>query len=357
MTIIQQLFRKKLFLAGFTAVTLLFLSSMGYYLFFGDHIPHVPLQFENGDPLPPPYDGTVFPPLGSDTFGRNVAFVLFTGAKYTILAGIVIAFVRVVPAVFVAIGLHYFVPFLQKPLKNAADAINYFPMTLFAFLLLYWIRPTAVMDTSTGVLTRNPGPDMWPAVFIYIAVLSVVFIPANAVLIANEMKRIYKKEFIASSITLGAGKWRILTRHMKPFIVPQVFLVGMREFIQTLLLMAHLGVLAIFIGGVTSKQDLFGIGREISVSNEWSGLLGMWWDYLYTTYPWLSALPIIMLTLLIFAVKCMVVSLEAVLAEEAVTRDAMESDEKEDEPAGQLADSRPPFQLLPAKPAESRKHY
>ncbi|RLQ92815.1 peptide ABC transporter permease [Planomicrobium sp. Y74] len=342
MSLVKRLFRKKLFVVGFMFISLLFLTSMGYYLFFDDYIPKVPLQFENGRPLHAPYSGADFPPLGTDNFGRNVAFVLLVGAKYTILAGVAIAFLRVVPAIAIGIALHYFAPFLQRILKNIADAVNYFPITLFAYLLLLWIEPSTTWNPSTGSFETEERIGIWPALLAYISVLSFVFIPANSVLIANEIKTVYRKEFIASSMTLGAGKWRILTKHIKPYLTPQIFLMGMREFIQTLILMAHLGVFLVFIGGSVVTKDLFDFKQIISVSNEWGGILGMWWSFLYTTYPWLAAYPLILLTLLIVAVKFMMLSIENVLAEE----DQVVPEKEINLHEVNLADSRPAFQLL-----------
>ncbi|MFC3211592.1 peptide ABC transporter permease [Planomicrobium okeanokoites] len=342
MSLVKRLSQKKIFVAGFTFISLLFLTSMGYYLFFDDYIPKVPLQYENGRPLHAPYSGADFPPLGSDTFGRNAAFVLLVGAKYTILAGLAIAFFRVVPAVVIGIALHYCPPFLQRVVKNIADAVNYFPITLFAFLLLLWIEPSSLFNPTTGTFETEERIGIWSALFVYISVLSFIFVPANSVLIANEIKAVYRKEFIASSITLGAGKWRILTKHIKPYLVPQVFLISMREFIQTLILMAHLGVFLIFIGGSVSMKDIFDVSRTISISSEWGGTLGMWWSYLYTSYPWLAAYPLILLTLLIVAVKCMMLSIEQVLAEENQVVLEKETNLHE----MNLADSRPAFQLL-----------
>src|SRR5690606_6241549 len=129
------------------------------------------------------------------------------------------------------------------------------------------------------------------------------------------------KEFIECSRTLGASTWRIITKHIRPFLIPQLFVIFIREFIQTLILMSHLGILGIFIGGTVFKENLFGRSIPASSSGEWAGTLGMWWDYLWTSYPWIAFIPIIFLTLLILAAKAMLDSLENCLsAEEQVTQ-------------------------------------
>src|SRR5690606_7895072 len=96
-----------------------------------------------------PYSASIYPPLGTDEFGRNIAIVMIVGAKYTIGAAIIISLIRVVPAVFIGLILQFFMKSLKKPLKSIAESINYFPTTLLAFLLLNWISLEGVLEQET----------------------------------------------------------------------------------------------------------------------------------------------------------------------------------------------------------------
>lgn len=53
-------------------------------------------------------------------------------------------------------------------------------------------------------------------------------------------------------------------------------------------------------------EDLFGNPAMASLSNEWSGLIGRDFKYLFTTYTWIPFMPILFLTLSIIALKLMV---------------------------------------------------
>lgn len=295
------------------------------------------LYGENGKPLPAPYSGSVVPPFGTDEFGRNIAVVLLVGAKYTIGAALLITVLRVVPAIGIGLFLQFFLKGFKRPLKSIADAITYFPITLLAFLILNWA-------TREGVLMQEDIPSFGLQVLLYLAVLSLIFIPLNSVLIANEVELIFRKDFIECSRTLGAGTWRLITQHIRPFLIPQLFVILIRDFIQTLILMAHLGILGIFIGGTVFMENLFGRSTAASRSGEWAGVLGMWWDYLWTSYPWIAFIPIIFLTLLILAAKAMLDSLVAVLSSEEVRQ--AEPQKLAEEP--KLKESSP-FQLLHSK--------
>lgn len=339
MYLLKRLVKKKLFLAGFSLIAGCFFVSLFYFIFFDDYIPAASLLYgENGKPLPAPYSGSVYPPFGTDEFGRNIAIVLLVGAKYTIGAALLITLLRVIPAVFMGLILQFFLKGLKRPLKSIADSLHYFPITLLAFLMLNWA-------TREGVLMQDDIPSFGIQVLLYIAVLSFLFIPLNSVLIANEVELIYRKEFIECSRTLGAGTWRIITQHIRPFLIPQLFVVLIREFIQTLILMAHLGILGIFIGGTVFMENLFGRSTAASRSGEWAGALGMWWDYLWTSYPWIAFIPIIFLTMLILAAKAMLDSLGTVLSSEEEVKQA-ELQKFVEQP--KLKESSP-FQLLHPK--------
>ncbi|WKA56565.1 ABC transporter permease [Planococcus shixiaomingii] len=336
MRLVKRLLKNKLFLTGFSMIAGCFLVSLFYFIFFNDQIPSTSLLFsENRKPLPPPYSGSVYPPFGTDEFGRDIAFVMLVGAKYTIGAALLITMLRVVPAVFIGLFLQFFLKELKRPLKSIADSINYFPTTLLAFLLLNWA-------TREGVFMQDAVPSFGVQVLLYIAVLSLIFIPLNSVLVANEVELIYRKEFIECSRTLGAGTWRIIFKHIRPFLIPQLFVIFIREFIQTLILMSHLGILGIFIGGTVFKKNLFDRGTASSRSGEWAGTLGMWWDYLWTSYPWMAFIPIIFLTLLILAAKAMLDSLETVLSSEEQVTQVKDEGIPESARAGTLM----PFRLL-----------
>ncbi|WP_419960296.1 ABC transporter permease [Psychrobacillus sp. BM2] len=293
----KRTFKNKLFLFGFGTISALLFASVFYYFVFHDQIPISPLLYDNnGKPLPAPYNWNVYPPLGADNFGRNIAIVMLIGVKYTILVGIVITIFRVVPSTLFGFIIHFWLHKIERPIKYIADSINYFPTTLLVFLLFGW--------TKQAVSYGESPPSFWGLILFYIFIVTIVAIPSLSVLIANEIRLINKMEFIGCSRTLGASSRRIIIKHIAPFLVPQLFIISIREFLHTLLLMAHLGVLGIFIGGVTIREDLFGISRALTQSNEWAGVIGMWWSFLWSGYPWIAFIPIVFLTILILATKC-----------------------------------------------------
>ena len=312
----KSLLLNKSFLSGFIIISGIFLVSICYLLISNDSIPATTLLYDrDGNPLPAPYSFMEFPPLGTDNFGRDLFIVMIVGAKYTIGAALIITFLRVFPSIWIGLCIHFFLQKLDRPIKSIADALNYFPMTLLAFLLLNVIL---LQEKSMFLVDGLPvyGPDplpYWSRVIFYFVLLACLFIPTNSILIANEVKAISQKEFIEVSRTLGGRNWHIVSKHIKPFLVPQIAIIFLRDFIQTLILMSHLAVLGLFVGGYTRRDDLFGQTKGVSNSNEWAGLLGMWWDFLWTSYPWIAFIPIIFLSILILSAKAMMEGLTNVL--------------------------------------------
>lgn len=338
MNIFKSLIRNKLFMSGFSIISLMLLCSLIYWLLYNDQIPSTEiLTDDQGNMIKPPYNWFLYPPLGTDEFGRNILVVMIVGFKYTIFAAILITLIRVIPSIFFGLGIHYYLSKFERPIKSLADSINYFPLTLLAFLFLSYMN-------IEGLMMEDPSvPSFWERVGLFILLLSIIFIPSNSVLIANEVKKINSMEFIDSSRTLGASTFHIISKHIRPFLVPQLYIILIREFIQTLLLMSHLGVLNIFIGGAIRKTNLFGTPKLASQTDEWTGLLGMWWDYLWTSYPWITIIPVIAFTVLILSAKGMLEGIKDVLASEP---DVVVIKNEQSE---EIGPNIPPFQLLRAQ--------
>ncbi|WP_409252797.1 ABC transporter permease subunit [Bacillus sp. SCS-153A] len=322
--LIFRLLKNPSFIVGALFLFGLFISSFVYYWITGDQVPTTELvKDKKGNYLSPPYSPLEFPPLGTDNFGHNVFYLMLVGAKYTIGSAMIIAFLRVIPAVFFGLIIHFFLYKIKRMLASIIDASNYFPTTLLAFLLMYWVM-------FEGPLR---SPDTFPysfeeKVLIYIGILVVISIPSVSLLFANEVENVMNKEFIQSAKVLGAKELHFIKNHIRPFIVPQIYVVLIREFIASMLLISHLGVLGIFIGGARVAHDVFNVPNFISLSHEWSGSLGSWWQFLWTSYPWIAFIPVVFFTLTILAGKMMLIGLSKELEKDNIPASGNLQEEK-----------------------------
>ena len=299
---VKRLFKRPSFLIGLLFLVGLLLASLLYSWLFDSHIP-VPglLKDEKGEVLPAPYSPSDYFPFGTDNFGRNLFFVILVGAKYTIGLTIIITILRIIPSVLFGLFNYFYMGKALRFVKNILDAFNYFPVALLAFLLLNWVMlwgPMMNFEDDFSISIKD-------SLYIYIGVLVIIGIPPLILIMTNEIEKIMGYEFIESARVLGASKWHFTWKHIKPFLLPQLVVIFLREFISVLILIAHLGLLTIFIGGRTSREDLFGRGVYMSTTNEWAGLIGSWWNFLMTTYPWITIIPVVFITLTILAAKMM----------------------------------------------------
>jgi peptide/nickel transport system permease protein len=306
---LRKLMKNPAFLMGFIFLFGMFASSLVYYVGWGDEVPKLDLmKNEEGDFLSPPYSPVGYPPLGTDNFNRNILLLIIVGAKYTIGAAMVITLCRVLPSVLIGLVLHFYLKPFRRIIDNIVDAANYFPPTLLSFLLLNWMILEGPLYDPEGF-----PYDFTDKTIFYLVILIVISLPSLTLLFSNEYDRIMSQEFVDSAKVLGATKRNYILNHIRPFILPQIFLVSIREFMIIMLLIAHLGVLNIYIGGSSLEVDLFDNPFLVSLSHEWSGLLGSWWQFLWTTYPWISFIPVFFFTLTILSAKLMLIGATSVM--------------------------------------------
>lgn len=293
---VNRCFKQPLFLIGFLYVSLVFLSSVLYMVIYHDKIPTIDLLYRHNrligvSPLTPLQK----PPLGTDKAGNNVAIALLVGAKYTIGIAIVVALFRtVVSCVLGVFYSQYFIRF-QRVLSGLVDSIGVFPMALLAYLLLRPIMFTSIMDGhyQYSFAVRN---------LFFVLVLIFIAVPQISVHIGNDIQLIMKKEFIAGAQLLGAGRWRILTRHVWPHLFPRILIMFTQQIVQALIILIHLGLFNLFFGGTHFTFSVQYGPEYVSSSFEWSGLIGNYRNqYGLQVTPWLLLSPVAAFTLTMLA--------------------------------------------------------
>lgn len=290
------MWKQPYFVIGFSILTLFLFGSFVYEWIFGN----VPKQIffieedgkaVEGPPISPKWDY----PLGTDQYGYDLFGKIMLGGKYTIIAALAVAALRML----IAVPLGYFLgTYLQKHrswIGGLADSLHYIPLTLFAAYVLYpvlWLPPEGF---SSGV---------WERVFIQIVLMSLLTMPIVAVLVGNEAALLYRKEYILASRVLGAGKFRVIRKHLYPQMREKLAVLYGQQVMETFIVLAHLSLLNLFLGGTKVSYDpLFG-DPPMSISYEWAGLFGSTFRYLQGA-PWLPLYPVLFIALAILAVSFM----------------------------------------------------
>jgi peptide/nickel transport system permease protein len=292
----RTVWKQPLFLTGLTFLVLMLTASFGYTVFFDDKIRQMFYLREggrliDGSPLPPMWKF----PLGTDSLGFDMLGKILIGAKYTILAAIAVAALRV----FIAIPFGFLLGTLfrkqKKYVNGLIDSFHYVPLTIIAF---YILRPI-LMEPVEGFQT-----SFFERLVIEVVILAVLTVPIIVSLIGNETSLLYKQEYILGAKTLGASNFRIIRKHIYPAMREKLFVVFGQQVMQTLIILSHLGLLHLFLGGTHINYSRVP-DPPTSLSNEWSGLIGDSFRYLETA-PWLPLAPILCFAATMLAVALMI---------------------------------------------------
>ncbi len=311
---LKALMKNKRFVIGISFILILLFSSMLYRVVFDNQIPVATIMTDDNGAITakPPYSPWAHPPFGTDHVSRDLFIIILIGAKYTIGIALLIAFVRFLLSSMFGIFLQLYLPSFLRKSKPWFEGCYYFPASILAYLFFSFV----LMEDGyrDGFATTFSERVMYE-----IIVLIVIGIPIVLINVSKEVAILQKKEFVDSVKVIGGSRWHLLNVHLMPYLRPQLFLLFVREVIQVLLLLAHLGILNILFGGAQIKTDMFDKAVFVSLSSEWSGLIGSNFRFLYTSYYWIPLVPILCFTIAILAFKLMVEGCEAVLQTQKVT--------------------------------------
>lgn len=235
-------------------------------------------------------------PLGTDQYGYDMFAKIMLGAKYTIISAMGVAAVRMLIAVPLGFAIGTYWQKRRSMINSFIDPLHYVPMSIFSFLMLYPVLWEPMEGFSTTV---------WERIVIQVVLMAIITVPIVASLIGNEANLLYQQEYILASRTLGATKFRIITRHLFPMMREKLFVLYGQQVVETLVVFTHLGLLQLYIGGTDVSYDPMMGDPPKSIAYEWAGLFGSSFRYLQGV-PWLPLGPAICFALVILAIAAMI---------------------------------------------------
>ena len=235
------------------------------------------------------------PPFGSDSSGVSLGEKVLDGAKYTLI----IVFVTVTMQMFISsiIGLilALFVPGLSTGIRKCFAVFYYIPPIIWVFVF------SLPLFTSIELFEGN----MIKAVFYQMLVLVVVFLPTLSIYLCEEVRLFLKKDYIISAKVLGASKWHLIRKHVFPYMKRKLVLLFIQQSSQLMMLLVQMGFFSLIIGGrIESYDSITDTTKITSLSNEWSGLIGIDRNEIWTA-PWIILAPLVMFTLSILVLNMM----------------------------------------------------
>ncbi|MGD6964331.1 hypothetical protein ACQCVB_19175 [Fictibacillus phosphorivorans] len=242
-----------------------------------------------------PFSPKDMPPFGTDMNGKHLLYLVLEGAKYTILITLVIAFLRIFFALFFSL-------FHRKSKSTFFDdivqATLYIPTAILAYMFMV---PLFVKDATEPM-------GMMTLIVVQCLILVGIGVPPLVSTFSEEIRSILAKDYIVSTFSLGSKKPYVYYKHVLPELSSKLLLLFAQQAIQTLILLAHLGVLAVFIGGSKTVMmgDIFNLTpATISLSGEWAGIIGQSYQKLLTA-PWIILVPLSFFAFTIFSINLMI---------------------------------------------------
>lgn len=242
-----------------------------------------------------PFNPLLMPPLGSDRNGYNLFYQLIIGAKSTILFVFGVSLIQLLLGTLLGALLAYTPEKLQNFIRKVFKVYFYVPTIIWVFLFML---PLMLESEATGFA--------FSIVMKQFLIICFIMLPTVTLYITEEINLLMKKEYITSSIVLGAQKLHLFRKHVWISLKEILSILFLQQSVQLFTLLIHMGFFNILIGGryvtfdpVSNRKFTF------SLTNEWSGLIGLNKTELMTA-PWIILAPLVFFTISIFVLNFMI---------------------------------------------------
>jgi peptide/nickel transport system permease protein len=285
-------------------VFLLLLLSASFIFEFGikkSIEPERLIYTSEGKVLRPPFPSSIEHPLGTDKNGNDLLTKLIIGFKYTFFIPVIVTFFRMMISIVCSLS----VLFLLKPIKSYIESFLTPFLYVPAFILFF------LLASGEEELIINTHGEYF-LIFYQVLIIALIGFPPLLSLFMKEFEQLLTKDYVIASRLLGANKVHIAIRHIFPVFKKRFFIVFVHQTIATIILLIHLGVFQIFIGG-KAKGGIVGEDDDkfLSQSSEWGGMIGQSiFDMIH--FPWLLLYPAFATICLILLLNITIKQLEKI---------------------------------------------
>jgi peptide/nickel transport system permease protein len=207
--------------------------------------------------------GTKEHPLGTDNIGRDMLAMLISGARISLLVGLIATGIALILGTIIGVLSAYLGGWVDNALMRFTDIMMTFPF----FLLLVLI--VSIYGPSLAIIVLAIGLTGWTGA---------------ARLIRSESLSLRTREFVAAAKAMGAGDNRVVFRHLIPNVISLIIV---------------LATLAI-PGVILAEAALSFIGLGDPSKTSW-GIILQLGQHTLETSPWIAIEPGIMIFLTVLA--------------------------------------------------------
>ncbi len=191
--------------------------------------------------------------LGTDQFGRDLAWRVAAGIGVSLTAGVAVTLISMPVGMAVGAASGYYGGALDRIVGGLIDLTWGFPVILVAVIIV-------------GIL--QPG---LPAV---IAAISLVNWAGFARIIRAQVLSLREREFVEAARALGVPDWKIIARHLIPNTVGTTLV--MASYYIAITVIAEAGLAFIGLGAqppLPSLGQLISVGRGLLYVDPWAAIV------------------------------------------------------------------------------------
>lgn len=253
------------------------------------------MQEIGGQWTAPPYPPGPLYPLGTDPQARDLLSRLIYGARTTLAIALAVAIFRIVLGAGLGWAAAYYPGNVRRNALLLASVSATIPSLLFAYLVIATVGPTR-------------------GIVLFILAMGLTGWAPWTQLVYSGIQRIRSEEYMLASAAIGSTRWSQTRYYLLPNLLPALIPVAASEIAASLLLLAELGFLGIFIGATrqVTMSSLLGGEQPILKMSEWGGMLAgtrleifNWW--------WLTVMPALAFALAIFGLHLLGDGLQEIL--------------------------------------------
>ena len=231
------------------------------------------MQEINGQWTAPPYPPGPIYPLGTDPQARDLLSRLIYGTRTTLVIALAVAIFRIVLGAGLGWAAAFYPGDIRRNTLLLASLSATIPSLLFAYIVIVTVGPT-----------RGP--------VLFVLAMGLTGWAPWTQLVYSSIQRIQAEEYMLASEAIGSTRWSQTRYYLLPNLLPTLIPVAVSEAAASMLLLAELGFLSIFLGAtlLVTMSSLLGGEQPILKSPEWGGMLAgtrleifNWW--------WLTMMP------------------------------------------------------------------
>jgi peptide/nickel transport system permease protein len=200
--------------------------------------------------------------LGTTVGGYDVLSRVIWGSRTALYVIVVAIVLSIFVGVLLGLVSGYFGGWLDRILIVVCDAIYAFPTLLLAIVV--------------AIAINGGQSSMWGGILAAAIAITVVYIPQYFRVVRAETVRIKGEAFVESAKVIGAGHWRIMSRHVLRNATRTLPLILTLNASEAILTLAGLGFLGFGIEPSSAAEWGYDLNRALADVSS-----GIWWTSVF----------------------------------------------------------------------------